>query len=405
MKSLRNTRLLFGVTFFITLSLYAPIEVVYLKKVGIPISIISLLNLVVPLTCAFMEIPTGILGDYLGRKKSLLLSQISFFASMLILLYANQIWQFFLVYILEGLGWSFFSGNTDAIVVEDSMAHKADISKQLALFYAGFSFGPVISGILNTSVALLNTTPNFKLLILLSAITRACALSLAFLVKSNNSSDPAIEEQNESPVKLFIQGFNLIKKNSFSTSVIIYEATGRIFFYLPVLIQPLLMQKGIKFIYFGIIFTFAQLVTLAVQYKVDVIVKKFGISSIIKASPIIIALGLLLLFIRNVYVIILSLIMIQAIGPIRNQCLSLQKNNFVSNNIRATYLSSISFCVLIINSLALSLSGVILEKSFYIGILVICIICLSGLIPYKNILNIGEENQNSTANSIALGQS
>lgn len=150
MKYLRNSKILLIITLLMNLSLYVPIEVLYLSNMGISIAVISMLNLVVPLSCAIFEIPTGILGDYLGRKKTLILSIGMFAISSLLLIFSKSTIMFFLVYIFEGIGWSFFSGNTDAIIIEESKRKNVDIGSQFAFFYTGFTIAPIISGISNS---------------------------------------------------------------------------------------------------------------------------------------------------------------------------------------------------------------------------------------------------------------
>ncbi len=388
MKYLRNTRLLFGVVLAIVLSLYAPIEVVYLNKVGIPMSIISILNLIVPVSCALLEIPTGILGDYIGRKKILILCMLAFFTSMVLLIFAKDTYQFFIVYILEGLGWSLFSGNTDSIIYEEAIEKKVDVSKQLAFMYTAFAIGPIVSGVLNTTILGVPNI-NFEALIIISAIARGAGVFLAFFITTKNDISNKDKAKRLSPFGILMESFKLIKSSTFTASVIIYEATGRLTFYLPVIIQPLLFKSGVSLMYFGIIFTLSQVVSLIAQYKVDVIIKKLGMDFILKASPIAMTIGLLLLLVPSRVCIIGCLIIIQLVSPIRSQCLTLQKNSLVNNEIRATYVSTISFAVLLFNAAFLSLVGIILENNFNTGISILTTICLlGGILLYKNLINI-----------------
>ncbi|MDP3733336.1 MAG: hypothetical protein Q8Q91_02225, partial [Candidatus Daviesbacteria bacterium] len=73
----RNIRLLTWFNFFTDFKLYGPLAIIYFSQVtgsyGLGTSIFS----VVMLSSALFEIPTGILSDFLGRKKTLTLGALA----------------------------------------------------------------------------------------------------------------------------------------------------------------------------------------------------------------------------------------------------------------------------------------------------------------------------------------
>ena len=80
---------------------------------------------------------------------------------------------------------------------------------------------------------------------------------------------------------------------------------------------------------------------------------------------------------KNAWIII-GFALISAIGPVRNQPLMVIKNNLVNNEIRSTYLSSISCIVLLINSIMLSFTGFIYEQTPLVALIVLSFFVLIG---------------------------
>ena len=83
------------ITLLMNLSLFTPIQVLYFQSKGLTVEVISLLNLVVPVTAVLMEIATGMIGDYIGRKYALLASVGLFALSSFILIFSNNVALFF----------------------------------------------------------------------------------------------------------------------------------------------------------------------------------------------------------------------------------------------------------------------------------------------------------------------
>lgn len=374
-----------------TLSLYSPIEVIYLKSIGLPLIIISALNLTVPLICGLMEFPTGIIGDYIGRKKTLLLCQISFVLSMSVILFFKSIPLLFLAYILEGIGWSFYSGNTEAIVVEDTKKHKLDTNYFIAFFYTGMSIGSVLSGFFNTVTLYFGDVTNLRLILIISTFTRLIALTLSIKLKihtpttDKNTSSSVVKN---TPLSIMKESWRVISNDYSSLSIVIYETFSRLQFFLPVIIQPLLLHKGINIFYFGVIFSFTQLIVLFIQKRCHRLVELIGEKRLLYSCSLMSALGILLLLFKPVFLTILGLILIMSVGPIKNQSLALIKNAKVDDHIRASYLSIISLLVLLINTLYLTFIGSLLEKYFTISILLIFILVITtGTFTVRSIIS------------------
>lgn len=378
------------------------VQAVYLKTLGISASFISLLYLLSPLFGAALEVPTGVIGDYIGRKKTLILCGFCFSASALLYLVGSSPIHFLLVFFMEALGWSLFSGNTEAIVVEDSLAKKTDISKQIAFFYTGLPLGAAIAGFLNTGISIYLGNINFKLIILLSLITKLIALTLTFFVTvTPTEMQNSNKSNNPNPFKIFADSISLIRRDFFSIAMVIYEASGRLVFYLPIVIQMLLLNNGVDLKYFGFLIATTLVISTIFQNFSHRIIEKVSIEFILKISPIGFAIGLAVLLIPNPVATILGMIIVEIVSPLRGQCLGIQRNKVVENSYRATYISCLSLLVLVVNSLFLMIAGFFIEYSVQLAVGSLLLICLvGGLLTVKFLLNVPNVENNELKQTV-----
>ncbi|MBD7912395.1 MULTISPECIES: MFS transporter [Clostridium] len=371
------------------LGLYSAIEVAYLQSKNISLVYISALNLSIPLLTACLEIPTGIVGDWLGRKKVLHLTYISFSISTCILLFANHIAIIFLAYVLEALGWSFYSGNTESIIYELSEKKKLDTNRSLGNFYASLSVGYLLSGIIVGLLPGSYSEDIFKYALIATLIFRVVSTIIVYTLKGINSEG----DSKKTPIELFRKTLKVFFKDKKSISICVYEAMGRLQFYLPVIYQPILFMKGMSVKQVAIIYSITQLAQSLSQKFSPMVVEKFKIPRLIKFGPIIQGLFLLLLVSNNFLLILLGVVVSYCAIPLKGQCITLLKHEEVDNEIRSTFLSVISLATLIINSIFLSICGKIISYNTIAGVtcLAITLIIISG-IAVNNIIASSKDN-------------
>lgn len=82
----KNVKYLNRNNFLVTASLFVPIEVLYYNSINFTAAQIAILSLSISLFIALLEIPTGLLSDILTKKKILVMSNLSFVLSMIVLL-------------------------------------------------------------------------------------------------------------------------------------------------------------------------------------------------------------------------------------------------------------------------------------------------------------------------------
>ena len=112
----RNIKLLAWFNFFTDFKLYGPLAIIYFSQVTGSYALGTSIFSVVMLSSALFEVPTGILSDFLGRKKTLALG--AFSMAIAFFFYAGAFSYLFLLAgaIMEGLSRSLYSGNNEALL-------------------------------------------------------------------------------------------------------------------------------------------------------------------------------------------------------------------------------------------------------------------------------------------------
>ncbi len=140
----RNIKLLAIHNFLCDFILFAPIAIIYFKQVSGSYALGMSIFAITQISSALFEVPTGIYSDMIGRKKTIVLGSLAFFAGFLFYAIGGSYWMLVLGAILEGLARSFFSGNNNALLYDtlcekkklDEYSHylgKTDSLFQLAL--------------------------------------------------------------------------------------------------------------------------------------------------------------------------------------------------------------------------------------------------------------------------------
>jgi predicted MFS family arabinose efflux permease len=111
----------FGVYLYhVTLSLgfYVPVNVVYLLDQDFSLAFVGLTWTVFSFSLLAAEIPTGYLGDRIGRRRTLVLGSACRIVGIGGYAFADAAATFLLLKVFTGVGWALRSGTTDAYVYE-----------------------------------------------------------------------------------------------------------------------------------------------------------------------------------------------------------------------------------------------------------------------------------------------
>ena len=116
LKKLGNGEKLAIITFFQNLYLYNHVGALYLQYRGLSLLQINSIVSIILGTIFLSEVPTGIVSDKIGRKKSIVISLFLLFLGEAFCLFAKNYLSFVFIAVLVGIGYSFLSGANEALI-------------------------------------------------------------------------------------------------------------------------------------------------------------------------------------------------------------------------------------------------------------------------------------------------
>lgn len=194
----RNVRLFTWFNFFTDFRLYAPIAILYFQQLTGSFAAGMSIFSVTMITAAFFELPTGVISDLVGRKKTVIAGAAFSVGSVLCYALASgqtlqvstAIGIVVLGAFLEGVARSFYSGNNNAMI-HDSLTEAGQESRfdeHLGTAESMFQVALAVSAVLGSLVGAFS----FPLVLWLSVPPQIACLLIAFAMK-----DPRVFEQEK----------------------------------------------------------------------------------------------------------------------------------------------------------------------------------------------------------------
>jgi MFS family permease len=131
------------------LHFYLPVYVFFLQGRGLTLFDVNLLQIAALVSQFIAEVPTGILGDRFGRRRSVVIGLVLMGVSEASMLVASHLWHFIALQVVLGFGFAFISGSQQALVIDslprDTPDHGAQVKRALGRLGAAQQIGFVIS--------------------------------------------------------------------------------------------------------------------------------------------------------------------------------------------------------------------------------------------------------------------
>ena len=204
-STIKNIKLLGLLNLLMDIKFYSAFEIIYFTAISgsmaLGISIFSMSMI----SNAIFELPTGMLSDRIGRKKTLILGTIS--SLIYAILFAISFNYIFLLIaaLFEGLERAFYSGNNDALLYdslkEDNM--EKEYSTYLGKTYSMYSIASLISALVGT---VLIAFTSIRFLLVLTIIPKLINMIICLKIK-----DPKVHT-NKIKNNPFSEAKGLLKK-------------------------------------------------------------------------------------------------------------------------------------------------------------------------------------------------
>ena len=181
MKIYRNIKLLAWFNFFTDFVFFAPVAIIYFSQVTGSYTLGMSIFSIAYISSAFFEIPTGLVSDLIGRKKTTIMGAVSSVLCVTFYAIGSLYWVLFIGAIFQGLSRAFYSGNNDALL-HDTLKESGkgkDYHTYLGKVNSTFQLALAIASVIGSIMA----SVSFALVMWASVIPQIFALLIAFQFK------------------------------------------------------------------------------------------------------------------------------------------------------------------------------------------------------------------------------
>jgi MFS family permease len=155
MAMARNIRLLSIFNFFLNFEPHMPVAIIYFSHVTGSFALGMTVFSVAMVSSALFEIPTGVISDLIGRKKTMMLGGIAGTVSILCYALAGSFWMLALGSVFEGLMGALYSGNNNAFL-HDTLKQAGQeekysyyLGRTSSLFQVGLGVSAILGGLVS----------------------------------------------------------------------------------------------------------------------------------------------------------------------------------------------------------------------------------------------------------------
>lgn len=301
-----------------------------------------------------LEIPTGTIADYFGRKYSLALGCLFTIIAALTYVSMPNFYVFLLAEFLWAVSVALFSGADEALIydtlkkIKNEKKSKAVLARNESFHLAGIMISAPIGSIMAAQFGL--TAPMIFL---------AVPLIIAFLI-SLTLKEPETNQKIESRryINILKEGMKFFYKHRILKILALDMAfIAAIGYFMIWLFQPMLKQAGMNIAYFGLVQAALVLAEIAFMNNYGRIEKILGSKrrliffSAAMTGVMFIIGGLT----NNLLLVLLSIIIGGGIGLSREPLFSSYMNKYIPSSKRATVLSAVSmlkrFVLVVVNPL------------------------------------------------------
>ncbi len=321
----------------------------------------------------FLEIPSGAMADYFGRKQTIVLA--SLIVAVASVIYSS--YPLMLLFIIGEFLFAFsnalFSGTTEALVY-DTLKQIGQEDKSKRIFGRLGTFEMVAIMTAAPIGSLIAHYFGLRYTMMFMAVPFLLGGILALTLK-----EPQVEKKPESYLKMVKSGWHHLKNHkvlqilSFDAIAISTLSFAMIWMY-----QPLLKEINVPIAYFGFVHAAISGSQIIFMNSFGWLEKSIGGKrKYLLLSAIIPGLAFILIGLFSYLVpVIIMLVLISGFGLSRKVLFQSYMNKYIESGNRATVVSTISVFQRLFQALILPVVGLIMEKSISIAFMMVGIAVL-----------------------------
>lgn len=264
------------INFFSSLYFYLPIITLWYQNKGLSLMQVETLAGIGSVTYILTTVATGMFADRYGRKSAIIVALIFQLLGEVLFLFSSSFFMFMLCAISAGLGFSFWGGAFEALVV-DTLKEKNKQDEMQKTFGSLLAYRG-LSTIVGAGVSSIIVSQLVQERFILAILLTIGSVSVALLMSLWLTEPKRIEMSHKlSPKELFAKSIALLKHNrKLGRLVALAVATTPFTGALITLYQPYFRDLGVPAAWFGLSYAIGGLFLLLSSKYAYLIEKKLG---------------------------------------------------------------------------------------------------------------------------------
>ena len=330
--------------FLLSITIYSPILVLFYTGRGLSLFQILSLESFMGLAGLVLEVPTGVVADRVGLRRSVVLGFAFQVVWLLILMAAHAYWLFLAGYAVLGLAVTFRSGATEAWIYETLKADGRldQMSRAQGSFWSASLVGRIASALLTVVVVRAMTERYFLLAFALSAV--AMALGTLLVLTIPNRQPDRERSRAAGGWRLVQQGWRLVRHQPRLRRIVALEVLSDPLPYaLLFLYQPYFQRSGTPTALYGLAAAAGAGLGALAAHRSHTLEARFGTRRTFAAANLLPVAGYLLMAaFAGPYLAALLYVATYGVMQLRYPLIATMRNRHITSYNRATALSVIA---------------------------------------------------------------
>ncbi|MBT5023053.1 MFS transporter [Candidatus Woesearchaeota archaeon] len=349
----------------------------YLDWGGISFTQIMILQSVFVFSIFLLEIPTGAVADFFGRKTSIVLGALITAISAFVYTSYPSFYVFLVGEFMWALGFALLSGAHEALVydslkkIKKENTSKKIFGKMQSLSLIGLMISAPIGSIIAVKFGLRYAFMAIGIPMFISFII---ALTIKEPIVKKINSNKKNNQKRPSYLKTITEGINYFRKHRI-LKILAFDmiSVSTLAFFVIWTYQPLLTTLGIHLIYFGIVHSAITGIQIPVLNGFDKLEKLVRSKKrYLFLSALITGIGMIIMGVsKYVPLTIFAILLVSAFGLSRQTLFNNYLNKYIESHNRATVLSSISMMSKLSRAIAYPIIGLLVEQSLTMTLVIL----------------------------------
>lgn len=274
---------------------FVPVIVLFFQDLGLNYSQIFWIFTIGAAFSFLMEIPTGVIADLFGNRRSIIWSKLLIFISFIAFGFAFNFWTLLIANLIYELGKSFRSGTETAYVynylAENKGAPSYTVVKANQKFYARLSesLGALFGGFLAYHLG-------FSFVFFIAALPAFVNFIQTLTWEQLKESDQGSEKSWQNSYLFITSAFKTLKENKIAQRIIInISLFSASFVALNKFVQPYMKNAGLDLQYFGAIYAIFLIIIAFLVKRAAKLEERWGAARIMNYSGLLAFIPLLIL--------------------------------------------------------------------------------------------------------------